>query len=73
MPAQARFVSAYKRLIGGNKRESCQTLCLFPSILAYVVSRFRDLFRPVIGSNPETLTRRADGCTYALFLFFTNE
>ena len=39
----AMFVSAYKRLIGGNKRESRQTLCLFPPILAYVVSRFRDL------------------------------
>ena len=39
----ALFVSAYKQLIGGNKRESRQTLCLFPPILAYVVSRFRDL------------------------------
>ena len=37
------FVSVYKRLVGGNKRESRQTLCLFPPILAYVVSRFRDL------------------------------
>jgi len=26
-------LSAYKRLIGGNKRESHQTLCLFPPIL----------------------------------------
>jgi len=41
--SQALFVSAYKLLIGGNKRESRQTLCLFPPILAYVVSRFRDL------------------------------
>ena len=40
---KAPFVSAYKRLGGGNKRESRQTLRLFPPILAYVVSRFRDL------------------------------
>ena len=41
--SKALFVSAYKRLVGGNKRESRQTFCLFPPILAYVVSRFRDL------------------------------
>jgi len=40
---EALFVSAYKRLIGGNKRESRQTFCLFSPILAYVVSHFRDL------------------------------
>ena len=39
----APFVSAYKRLVGGNKRQSRQTLRLFPPILAYVVSRFRYL------------------------------